>query len=435
MFKEKFSVVPMRKVFWIFPLLALLCGSCAVKKSLPVGTVSTIQIRDDNFRAFLLEKGYVTLLSKSPEKGKNKVSDKWVKVTEKGLNETVINCHARKIKSLEGLELFPKLEVLICSENPITHLDLHNAPNLTTLVAIETPLRQLELSGNPNLQVLQISFHHLRHLDLSHNPKLRELYSIFADKQTELDLSHNPDLQTLYIRESPVGLVDLRRNTSFRSLFAYDAPLQYIVVSPQQNLDSVVAVVEDDVQLLVLDTNEALPKIRRTSYLSRLAARSNEVMRRPSHNQYVMTHARAAESGINEDSLLSVYLPAFEIDTLTGGFTKNSMIQSQNQMVGFVLSWRQFLSDIGAEMLEQHFDWDKIYDGHCVVYFSADGTVDYFLYNYIGEKPPESTQRAFEQVLERYVAKNKIGYFGSRKFKQCGGVRFAPSGVVEEDDE
>ncbi len=425
----------MRHTAAILLALLLLC-SCATQEEAVSDkkTITVARVTDDNFRAYLLDNGYA-----KPYKGKLHGRDRftpqseWVESTPLGRSTQLIDCHRKEIHSLDGIELFPNLVILICSENPISRLDLHHNPKLKQLVAIETPLRSLDISRNTELKILNISFHQLRKLDVSQNTQLEELLCIFAPGITTLDLSHNPNLRTLYIRQTNIQLVDLRRNTAFHALHALETPLEYIVVSPQHNLDSITASVEEGVQVLTLSPTAKLPKTQHLDLPDTLPTLTPQHQTR---TQRAMTHTQAAAEGINEEYLREVeYRPAWTIDTATKSFEQWGMIRSDKQLVQFILTWKIFLEGISEEMAAQNFEFDKPYRGHCVVFFAEDGYADYFLYNFLGEeRPTEEQQRHFEQVLQRYIENNPIGFYGSRKFSQCGGITFQPGSIKAEEE-
>jgi hypothetical protein len=360
-------------------------------------------------------------------------AEEWVEITPLGRATQLIDCHKKNIQSLEGIQLFPNLVILICGENPIQHLDLRHNPKLKQLVAIETPLRSLDISHNAALKVLQISYNQLRSLDVSHNPNLEELLCIFAPGITQLDLTHNPRLRTLYIRETSIQLVDLRANRSFRNLHAYDTPLQYIVVSPQHSLDSIKADVEDHVQVLTLPASAQLPVLQPIEVPDSLLAvapfRNQRVQR-------VLTHAQAAAEGIDENYLRdSVYRPAWTFDTLSKTYEEWGLVRSDKDLMQFILTWKMFLQGIAEEMENQNLQLDKPYHGHCLVLFAEDGYVDYFLYNCLGdERPSEEQQLRFAQVMQSYISNNPIGFYGSRPFSQCGGFILQPHGIDADEE-
>ena len=421
----------MRRLAIFISLVLLCCGCASVQPQLEGGSaVEVARVPDSNFRSYLLENNFVKPANTSR---RLRHAEEWVEITPLGRATQLIDCHRKNIQSLEGIQLFPNLVILICGENPIQHLDLRHNPELKQLVAIEAPLRSLDISRNAALKVLQISYNQLRSLDISHNPQLEELLCIFAPGITRLDLSHNPHLRTLYIRETSIQLVDLRANPTFRSLHAYDTPLQYIVVSPQHNLDSIGADVEDYVQVLSLPLSDPLPQMEEIEISDSLFAAMPVQKKRV---QRVLTHQQAQAEGLDEKHLRDVvYRPAWTFDTLSKTFEDWGLVRNDKDLVQFILTWKLFLQGIAEEMEEQHLQMDRSYRGHCVVMFAEDGYADYFLYNFLGdERPSEEQQRRFEQVMRTYIANNPLGYYGSRPFSQCGGFILQPHSIDSDEE-
>lgn len=421
----------MRRLAIFIVLMLLCCGCASVQPQLEGGSaVDVARVPDSNFRGYLLENNFVKPANSSR---RLRHAEEWVEITPLGRATQLIDCHKKNIQSLDGIQLFPNLVILICGENPIQQLDLSHNSKLKQLVAIETPLRTLDISHNPALKVLQVSYNQLRTLDISHNPQLEELLCIFAPGITQLDLSHNPRLRTLYIRETSIQLVDLRANRSFRNLHAYDTPLQYIVVSPQHSLDSIGAAVEDYVQVLTLPSSAPLPEVEQIeisdSLFTAMPVHKNRVQR-------VLTHQQAQAEGLDEKHLRNVvYRPAWTFDTVSKTYEDWGLVRNDKDLVQFILTWKLFLQGIAEEMEEQQLQMDKPYRGHCVVLFAEDGYVDYFLYNFLGdERPSEEQQRRFEQVMQAYIANNPIGYYGSRPFSQCGGFILQPHGIDSDEE-
>ena len=425
----------MRRLAIFLSLVLLCCGCASVQPQLEGGSaVEVARVPDANFRAFLIESGYVKPCKPPSRKPWHLVRpQEWVESTRLGRATQLIDCHRKGIESIDGIELFPNLVLLICSENPISRLDLSHNPKLKQLVAIETPLQRLDISRNTRLKVLQISYVRMRSLDVSHNPHLQELFCILSPGITDIDLSNNPDLRSLYILGTAVQLVDLRHNPMFRSLHAYNTPLQYIVVSPQHSLDSIKADVEDHVQVLTLPASAQLPVLQHIEVPDSLLAvapfRNQRVQR-------VLTHAQAAAEGIDENYLRdSVYRPAWTFDTLSKTYEEWGLVRSDKDLAQFILTWRLFLQGIAEEMENQNLQLDKPYHGHCLVLFAEDGYVDYFLYNFLGdERPSEEQQLRFAQVMQSYISNNPIGFYGSRPFSQCGGFILQPHGIDADEE-
>ena len=210
---------------------------------------------DDVFRAYLLEQGYAV-----PYKGPMRKFGLWVprrevvKRTTMGRALKLLNVHNMGIWTLEGVEMFDSLVVLICSENPLDSVDLSHCPRLKQFTAIEVPLERLDLSRCPELKLIELSYTHLQQLDVSHNPLLEEIFCIFSPGITSLDISHNPCLRRLYIRETRIREVDITANPEFGELYAPDTPLTTLHATEEQ-MDKVVAVVEQGVQVRVVSGN------------------------------------------------------------------------------------------------------------------------------------------------------------------------------------
>ncbi len=86
------------------------------------------------------------------------------------------------IKSVEGLEAFPKLRELYCSNSGITELDLSNNPRLQVLTCSNNAITSLDVSVCPLLRELKISGCGLSSLDLHKNTKLELLTCMTQSK-------------------------------------------------------------------------------------------------------------------------------------------------------------------------------------------------------------------------------------------------------------
>lgn len=79
------------------------------------------------------------------------------------------------IKSLEGVEAFPKLRELYCNDTGITELNLLNNPRLQILSCASTKIRNLDLSECTILKELKFSGCAIGAIDLTANTKLEYL--------------------------------------------------------------------------------------------------------------------------------------------------------------------------------------------------------------------------------------------------------------------
>ena len=243
----------MRRLAIFISLVLLCCGCASVQPQLEGSRVVEVaRVPDEVFRHYLIEQGYG-----EPYKGSMKVFGFWVprrevlKRTAMGRALQLLNVHNMGIGSLEGVEMFDSLVVLICSENPLRHVDLSHCPRLKQFTAVEVPLEEIDLSRCPELKLIELSYTRLQQLDVSHNPLLEEIFCIFSPGIDSIDISHNPRLRRLYIRETRIREVDITANPEFGELYALDTPLATLYATEEQ-LDRVGAVVEDSVKVHIL---------------------------------------------------------------------------------------------------------------------------------------------------------------------------------------
>lgn len=136
-----------------------------------------------------------------------------------------MDCSGQQIRSLNLIDEFANLEVLDCSENELTRLDVEQCRGLRQLDCARNTLAELRLDGLRSLDVLNCAENQLSQLELQSNGVLRRL-DARANRLTMLDLSPclatlqanvraNPQLETVYYRagqqvdfESPTTLVE-----------------------------------------------------------------------------------------------------------------------------------------------------------------------------------------------------------------------------------
>lgn len=79
------------------------------------------------------------------------------------------------ISCIKGIEAFPKLRELYCSNTGITEIDLSNNPRLQILICSDTAITELDVSACPLLRELKVSGCRLTSLDVHSNSKLELL--------------------------------------------------------------------------------------------------------------------------------------------------------------------------------------------------------------------------------------------------------------------
>ena len=148
---------------------------------------------DDNFRAYLRER--------HDSDGDRFFSD------DELASVTSIDCQNRGIAGLSGLERFPNLTTLDCSNNAITELDVRSLPKLAALYCRNNGLTALELGSKPDLYRLWCLENALTALDLSGCPRLLHAveHGVMTDYGTHVSYS------------SPRGLMYIDKATSIIS--------------------------------------------------------------------------------------------------------------------------------------------------------------------------------------------------------------------------
>lgn len=223
-------------------LAILLLAGCGASR--PVGSgvcdcQQAVRVPDKAFRDFLIDQGYAV------KAGWHKL-----KPTIEGCALTELECYNQGICSLEGIEMFPQLEQVTCSDNPLTELDLDGLPRLERLYCLNVPLQRLEMDSCHRMKRVQLSYTKLKALNLAPFPELELLLIIFSPL-TEIDLIPCVNLRQLYIRGTRIREVDMRPCVNLFEIHALDTPMELLVVSPEQYDGKIKASVEDSVRIEV----------------------------------------------------------------------------------------------------------------------------------------------------------------------------------------
>ncbi|MBQ3787351.1 MAG: hypothetical protein II849_00925 [Bacteroidales bacterium] len=224
------------------PVVLLLAGCTSVQ---PAATATcncqrTVRVPDKAFRTWLIDNGLAV-----------RAHGKYLRATAEGCATTELECYNQGIGSLDGIELFPQLEQLTCSDNPVTNLDVNALPRLQRLYGINLPLERFDADSCHDLHVIQLSHTHLDTLDLTPFPHLESLLCIYSPLRA-IDLAPCPNLRTLYIRFTHIQEVDLTPCPDFWQLHALDTPLRTVTVTPGQYTSETLKVsIEDSVNIVV----------------------------------------------------------------------------------------------------------------------------------------------------------------------------------------
>lgn len=152
-------------------------------------------------------------------------------------NATVIYVLGMGIKDLTGIEFFPELENLDCSENQLTQLDVSKNPKLKRLVCYENKLTSLDVSGNTSLTELHCYTNQLTSLNLGENANLNKLNCV-VNRLTSLDLSGNANLTILSCSSNLLTSLDVSNNPNLILLDCERNQLTSLNVSKNTELDT-----------------------------------------------------------------------------------------------------------------------------------------------------------------------------------------------------
>lgn len=110
------------------------------------------------------------------------------------------------------------LTELRCRINGLTELDVSENSILESLDCGVNELKTLDISSNTNLRYLVCSRNMLRELDVSKNLLLEEIWC-GVNALTTLDVSHNAALKRLYCGENKLVSLDVTKNPALEMLY------------------------------------------------------------------------------------------------------------------------------------------------------------------------------------------------------------------------
>lgn len=171
---------------------------------------------------------------------------------------TYLNCSKNKLTELK-LPASTTLVQLICYDNQLSALDVNSVSGLTNLSCAKNPLGTLDVSNLKDLKSLVCYENGLTTLNVKNNSYLNEL-SCSDNQLTELDLSNNQNLTELYCSGNQLSQLDLRQNEKLIKLQCADNQLTSLDVTKKKALKELDCAGN---QLVELDTrnNPVLEKL------------------------------------------------------------------------------------------------------------------------------------------------------------------------------
>ncbi len=140
--------------------------------------------------------------------------------------------------------------------------------------------------------------------------------------------------------------------------------------------------------------------------------------------QLGLNFREADQHGISVKHLDSIYKSAVHADTSLAVFKTE---KEQEMMYN---AYVQLLQEFGKTLTANDFSWEKPTRCFNRIYFNENGTIDYFLFNFIGktaeDKPSEEKQKEFQRLLNIFIAGYQFPLTSKVKFAQCSPTTYMP---------
>lgn len=141
--------------------------------------------------------------------------------------------------TMKGIEYFPELVTLKCSNAHVRSLDVSKNLKLETLWCNWNNLEQLDVSKNKALKDLRCGDNYLTTLNVSQNEALEWLSTNdMRSKLNSLDVSCNKALKHLECTKNGLTSLDVNSNEALERLVCYGNPLTELDVSKNDKLTS-----------------------------------------------------------------------------------------------------------------------------------------------------------------------------------------------------
>lgn len=140
-----------------------------------------------------------------------------------------------KAETVKGIEYFPNLEELDCSESGLSSLDISRNKKLRELYCNGNNLEKLNVSKNKELQKLNCSDNDISSLKIGANKKLRQL---FCDENQlkKLEVKKNKKLVELSVSNNKLKKLKIEKLKKLKELYCDTNRLTSLKLSKNRNL-------------------------------------------------------------------------------------------------------------------------------------------------------------------------------------------------------
>jgi len=136
------------------------------------------------------------------------------------------------------------------------------------------------------------------------------------------------------------------------------------------------------------------------------------------HKPYVQSIDEAEKEGITMQSLAWRYEDAVNVVDNTKCVFKTAVQQDS-----LANAWSEFLQAVADHLYQNHFKWGKDVKCWNRIFFRADGSVDYYLFDFKTPVTKEQSDK-FRALFAAYCTGHKLGMHADRGFAQCGKVTY-----------
>jgi len=136
-----------------------------------------------------------------------------------------------------------------------------------------------------------------------------------------------------------------------------------------------------------------------------------------------LTFQDAEKQGISIKHLDNIYTSAVHSDTSLAIF------KTETEQDVLLQAYIKLLQDFGQFLSNNNFKWEKPTRCFNRIYFSSNGTIDYFLFNFLGkieDKPTENIEKEFQRILNVFISDYKFPLTAKTKFAQCSPTTYMP---------
>ncbi len=178
-------------------------------------------------------------------------------VSTEDINDvTDLNIFDKNIVDLTGIEDFESLEVLNCSNNRLTNIDISQNTQLVEFNCASNLLETLDVSLNTSLETLNCSDNRLLILDISQNGLLRNL-DFTSNQVSMINTSQNDSLVSLRGSNNRLSNLEIDTNTSLEELICSENQLSGLDIDANAELKTLLCA-SNHITNLNLSANDSL---------------------------------------------------------------------------------------------------------------------------------------------------------------------------------